>query len=264
MIKSDLFKLNEIVSGLEKVIQRNKYYTDKYLQDNKKLLEQDPEFVRQVNMILNNPEQTKINNPLTELIKSYNVKNKIVFKYKLEKFLEYKEKHPEAINSFLSNKTIEQMSDCGNEFRWITQWLIINIDIYMDLFFKLLLNCKKIPKGFNDKPKENIYQKFPVLTDMLDSEFDSYIEMHSIRNNIAHNGMIVDNELNRTGIINIENDENDVSMYIVFPKQIFEYTISCLRIIRLTNDMILKIDHISKELNKKNILDLYKYYNVKN
>jgi len=254
----DSFKLNEIVSGLETVIHRNKHYNDKYLKGNEEIMKQDPELVQRINTVLNNPGQNTDDNPLREVIECLSAGNKIVFKYKLDKFLKYKNEHPDVIQTFLSDKTIELMSDCANEFRWISQWLIINIDTYMNMFFKIMFNSSKLPKGF--KPKENYYKSFPLLEGMLDKELDSYDEMHLIRNNIVHNGMIADRDLSRKEIINIKNEETDVSMYIVFPKQIFDYTLSCLRIVQVSNDKILKDDYIAKELHNKmrDLRNLYK------
>ena len=132
------------------------------------------------------------------------------------------------------------------------------------MFFKLVFNIKNdknLPKGFNDNPKSKFYEQFPNLKGKLDFEFTNYNELHALRNNIVHNGMIVDKKL--LNKLSIKNDDFNcgISVYLPNFNKIILYTLTCLEIVIVVNKEILKNADLNEQIKSRNIshqLEIYR------
>ncbi len=267
MTNKELYKLNEVVLGLEKVLERYKHYLNKFLTDNSKLIETP--IGQEIKKVIQSGVQKNSDNQFSKILKCLNVNNNdLMLNYNLDNFQKFAEKNVDAIKIF-DDPTLKAMSDYAEEYKWVSQCLMVNTDTYINMFFKLMYNIdndKNLPKGFNDDPKSNFYKKFPELTDKLDYEFHFYNELHALRNNIVHNGMIVDKKL--LDKLSVKDDifDNGISMYLPNFDKIILYTLACLEIVIMVNEEILKDTKLIVAIKKRDVyqhLEKYRDYKEK-
>lgn len=264
--KEDSYRLNAVVLGLEKVLERFKHYLLKFVSDTNKLI--NTKIGREILEVIKNGVSNNSDNPFSKILECQNVKEDLMLNYNLDNFQKFIEENKQIINFFNEDETIKSMSDYAEERRWISQCLLVNVDTYINMFFKLMYNIendKDLPRGFNDNPKSRFYQDFPSLNGKLDYEFTLYNELHAIRNNIIHNGMIVDEKLLNKLSIDNRSFNNGITMYLPNFDKIVLYALSCLEIVVIVNDEIIKNTYLTNDINKREIFQyLHKYRNYRN
>ena len=257
MYNNQSFKLNEVVLGLEKVLSRYKYFLNKFLIDNSKLI--NTPIGQEIIKVIRNGVQDNPDDQFSKILSCLNVNNNdLMLNYNLDNFQNFIEENAEAIKIF-DDPTLKLMSDFADEYKWASQCLMINADTYINIFFKLMYNIENdcnLPQGFNDNPKSNFYKKFPELKGKLDYEFALYNELHAIRNNIVHNGMIVDKKLLDKLSIKDDTFTGNISMYLPNFDKVILYSLACLEIVIIVNDEILKNTKLIEEIKKR---DVYQY-----
>lgn len=255
MRNEEMYKLNDIIVGLTKTIERYKHYLFKKIGNTEALAQ--TALGQNILKLLNNNNLNvpSDDNPLSNIFRCQNNESGLMLKYDLKKFENFFKENKDIIDFFDKNPDIKLMSKYTDEQNWISQCLIVNIDTYINMFFKLMFNIEyeqDLPRGFNDKPKENFYTKFPILKGKLDYEFFYYQELHSIRNNIIHNGTIVDNKLlNKLAINNSCND--GIAVFIPNFEKIILYALSCLEIIVVANNEFIKNIYLTKDIEQREI-----------
>ena len=254
------FKLNEIVIGLEKTIIRYERFFQKYLQAHTPLIETP--IGKHISNIIHENREHKPNNILSEIITFSESPNKdLVVDYNLDKIGDFIDKNPEIIE-FFNDPTIKAMSDLTDDYKWMSQCLLINIDSYINMFFKLLFgieNEKNLPKGFNDDPKSNFYKNFPELQGLLDVELDYYFELHTIRNNIIHNAMFVDDKLISKLSLDLSH-HSDLGMYVPNFDKVILYGIVCAEIVFVSSENLFSDINLYEDFKDKDILKYIQNY----
>ena len=162
MDNNQSFKLNEVVLGLEKVLSRYKYFLNKFLIDNSKLI--NTPIGQKIIKVIQKGVQDNPDNQFSKILSCLNVNNNdLMLNYNLDNFQNFIEENAEAIKIF-DGPTLKLMSDFADEYKWACQCLMINADTYINIFFKVIYNIENdsnLPKGFNDNPKSKFYKKFP-------------------------------------------------------------------------------------------------------
>ena len=254
------FKLNEIVVGLEKTIIRYERFLKKYLKDHEPLTETP--IGKQIMNIIKDNREHKPQNLLSEIMSFSTAQNKdLVVNYNLDKIQGFMENNPELIE-FFNDPTIKEISDLTEDYKWMSQCLLVNIDTYINMFFKLLHGIQyeqSLPRGFNDEPKTNFYKKFPTLQGVLDIEFDYYLELHSIRNNIVHNAMFVDDKLISKLSLGLS-ENTSLGMYLPNFDKVILYGIVCAEIIFVTSEKIFSDINLYEDFKDKDILKYIQNY----
>lgn len=254
------FKLNEIVVGLEKAIIRYERFFQKYLLDHIPIMETP--IGKHISNIIHENREHKPNNILSEIMTFAESTNKdLVVDYHLDKIGEFMDKNPDLIE-FFNDPTIKEISDLTDDYKWMSQCLLVNIDSYINMFFKLLFgieNEKNLPKGFNDDPKSNFYKKFPKLKGFLDTELDYYFELHTIRNNIIHNAMFVDDKLISKLSLDLSH-HSDLGMYVPNFDKVILYGIVCAEIVFVSSENLFSDINLYEEFKDKDILNYIKNY----
>ncbi|HBP43381.1 MAG TPA: hypothetical protein DD621_01660 [Clostridiales bacterium] len=257
MDNNQSFKLNEVILGFEKILDRYKYFYNKFLMDNSKLINTPigQEIMKTIQNVVNNNSD----NQFSKILTCVNVNNNdLLLNYNLDNFQNFIEENAKEIKIF-NDPTLKSILDFADNYKWASQCLIVNIDTYINIFFKLLFNIENdtnLPKGFNDSPKTNFYERFPELNGKLDYEFTIYYELHAIRNNIVHNGMIVDKKLLDKLSIKDDTFIGNISMYLHNFNKVILYSLACLDIVVIVNDEILKNNKLMEEIKKRG---LYQY-----
>ena len=261
----DSYRLNAVVLGLEKVLTRYKHYLLKFTSDTQKLI--NTQIGQEIMKAIKNDAPNNSDNQFSKILKYLNVKNDLMLNYNLDNFCKLIKENSEIVNFFNEDETIKSMSDYAEERGWISQCLIVNVDTYINMFFKLMYNIendKDLPRGFNDNPKSRFYQDFPILNAKLDYEFTVYNELHAIRNNIIHNGMIVDKKLLNKLSIDNGSFNSGITVYLPSFEKIVLYALSCLEIVMIVNDEIIKNTRLAKDIETREIFQyLAKYRNYK-
>ena len=217
------------------------------------------------------------NNPIAEeLIKSYqsnlqnkngqneqllnlepNMNNLLIAEANLQSIFELLKKYKNDLKNFFDSNEIKFITDNAADYLFGLQHLVISIDIKMDLFIDLL-QSKKIDK-----------KAILSLKDLKD-ELITYTEISNLRDVVAHNDAIVDDEFRKdfklskkgkdnisfclAGLGKIEQYIHDYTVIILYVSKryldadIFTCynTFECSKKIKLTEEEILKINQEKK------------------
>lgn len=264
--KIKYYKINDIVLGLQGVIEKYNKFLKYYFEENQKLLKTDIGF-QILNTFINLDKNNSEENVFSEILKCSTTPTKdMILEYNLDNFNDFVLNNPEAINIF-ETAELKQMSDLNETYKWISMNLIVNIDTYINMFFKLLLNynnAESLPKGFNDNPKKFIYEKYSNLKNLCDKEIAYYLDLHSIRNNYVHNAMIIDDKLINKLNLNTDNNK-ELKMFLPVFDKVILYALACLEIVFIFSDNVFEEINLYDIFKTKPVIEwLEKYRKHKN
>lgn len=144
----------------------------------------------------------------------------------------------ENIIKFFDNPELKATLDNGSDYLFGMQYLVVNIDCFMDLFKKLLKN-------------EKIYRHQILACDDLKDEFLTYDEISKVRNLVAHQNSLVDDTFRNH--FNISKNEADITFCLAGFLKIEKYIHDCVVIVLYVYKHFLKMDDVL-ELYEKLLL----------
>ena len=98
-----------------------------------------------------------------------------------------------------------------------------------------------------------------TIQGLLDIEFDYYLELHSIRNNIVHNAMFVDDKLISKLSLGLPGNTS-LGMYLPNFDKVILYGIVCAEIVFVTSAKIFSDINLYEDFKDKDILKYVQNY----
>lgn len=213
--------LNEILVRYEKLYNRYISIKDYYKDISLNLL--NDQKIKELILDINS------NVDFDKVIKSKD----LIFNLDLDKMGKLLLNNPELLN-IKSNELVKQIDLNIENYKWLIKCILVNIDTLINIFFKLLFDVDRedsLPRGLYDNPSIHIYKVFPKLNGILDDELKDLVKLHTLRNNIVHNDLIVDNKLKNKLQLDGEVSDNTIQLFLPDFESVTNHITICLYII---------------------------------